>query len=363
LVIVAMALLIARLAYGPLDKNPVKARFEGTKVWFQNADGQVIQSIAVGARTVGDATKPVHRLAAFQDVDGDGTSEAFCAIAPESPGNGGFTICCWSLRHKRYLWRTPVLDSTVFPRHPSGMNTLYNVQQISVGDFDADGLSEVWVSAISTSFAHLVMKLSGSSGKVLGKYTHAGHLTDMLPVDLDRDGITEIALCGMNNAYEQACVLLLDPRDMTGFGPTRGNYTPAGIRPARHRKYLLIPRTVVGEAFRNVERFNKATNVFRNDEGIWPIRVSMVDVQSIDKSCFQVTSAFYYLDFDSTLTPRNMVTGNDYDVLSKQLAEQGRIPFRPDTSIEYRRRYLASFPSWDGKSWTTGRKDEQRLNY
>ena len=159
LVIVAMALLIARLVYGPLDKNPVKARFEGKKVSFENADGQVVQSIEVGARTVGDATTPVRRFAAFQDVDGDGTSEAFCAVASESLGNGGFTICCWSLRHKRYLWRTPVVDSTDFPRHPSGKNILYNVQQISVGDFDADGLSEVWVSANSTSFAHLVMKL------------------------------------------------------------------------------------------------------------------------------------------------------------------------------------------------------------
>ena len=133
-----------------------------------------------------------------------------------------------------------------------------------------------------------------------------------------------------------------------------------GFRPAKHHKYLLIPRTVVGEAFRNLERFNTATSVARNDEGIWPIGVSMVDVQSLDKSCFHVTTAFYYLDFDSTVTPCNMVTGNDYDVLSKQLAEQGRIPFRPDTSIEYRRQYLASFPSWNGKDWITGRKDEQR---
>jgi hypothetical protein len=359
LVIGAMALLIARLAYGPMDKNPVKARFEGKMASFENAEGQVIQSIPVGARTVSDALQPGGRFAAFQDVDGDGTSEAFCAVAPESPGNGGFDICCWSLPHKRFLWRTPVVDSTEFPRHPSGRNIQYNVRQISVGDFDANGLSEVWVSANSTSFAHLVMKLDGSSGKVLGKYLHSGFLMGMLPVDLDRDGVTEIALCGMNNAYEQACLLLLDPRDMMGMGPTRGNYTPAGIHPATHRRYMLIPRTVVGEAFRDLERFNAAVAVVRTDEGNWPIRVAMLDVQSIDKSCFGVTSAFYYLDFDSTLTPCSMVTGNSYESLSKQLAEQGRIPFRPDTSIEYQRRYFQSFPSWDGKEWTTGRKADR----
>jgi hypothetical protein len=314
-----MALVIARLVYGPLDKMPALVEFEGVSLIVKNAEDQVIKRINVGEGTVNHAQMDLHRYAVTADADGDGVHEVFYVTAPPGKDDSEFAVVCWSAGGDRSLWHTPVGSSAVFPLHPSGTDIRYYVKQLVVDDCDGDGVVEVWVSAISSSFAHIIMKLNGQTGSVLGTYLHPGHLSSMEATDLDGDGAKEILAAGMNNAFLTACVLALDPRHPQGVGPVQGSYAPAGMSPARHVHYLLFPRTMVGEAFRDRIRANSAHDLWSINEGKARIRLSMIDADFLEKSCFSETSAHYYVDLDSTLTPLSMNVGNDYHVLANAL--------------------------------------------
>jgi hypothetical protein len=355
--IVLMALVIARLVYGPLDKRPALLEFEGVSLIVRNAHDQVIRRIEVGEGTVVHAHQTLHRYAVLADVDGDGSNEIFGAVAPIGNGDGEFTVECWSSRGDGPLWRTPVAFPAVFPMHPSGTDIRYYVTQLLADDCDNDGVVEVWVSAISSSFAHIIMKLDGRTGRVLGTYLHPGHLNVISATDLDGDGVKEILAAGVNNAFLTACVLALDPRHPDGVGPVQGNYVPAGVSPARHVRYLLVPRTMVGEAFRDRIRANYAYDIWPIHEGAARVRVSMIDAEFLEKSCFSETSAHYYMDLDSTLTPLSMNMGNDYHVMANTLVREGKIPFDPSNALAYHRAYMGSVRYWDGKGWLPKKTD------
>ena len=355
--IVMMALVIARLVYGPLDKRPAHAEFEGVSLIVKNADDQVIKRIDVGERTVIHAHQDLNRYVVLADVDRDGFNEVFYAVAPRGKDDGEFAVGCWSPAGDQSLWRTPVGSPAVFPLHPSGTDIRYYARQLLVDDCDGDGAVEVWVSGNSSSFAHIILKLEGLSGRVVGTYLHPGHLSSMEATDLDGDGAKEILASGVNNAFLSACVLALDPRHPEGVGPVQGSYVPAGVSPARHVCYLLIPRTMVGEAFQDRQRANYAWDVWPIHERTARVRVSMIDVDFLEKSCFSQTAAHFYLDLDSTLTPLSMNMGNDYHVLANALVREGKIPFDPSNDLAYHRAYMASVRYWDGKGWVLKKND------
>jgi len=354
--LLGMAILIARLAYGPLDKNPTQGRFVGNMLIVENRHGEKLREIPVGehavlnANTVTDGGQSKH-LDVFSDVDSDGVNDIIWAQAREKGAGDRYEVVCWSSREDRELWRTPIDIHLQFPEKPSGNDAFYTVLQMAAGDFDNDGVPEVIVSARSTFFAHIVLELNGRDGTIKGTYVHIGQLLSLETADLDGDGITEILVCGINNAYEQACLAVLDPRHLGGHGPLTDRYRLDSIPPARHRAYFLIPRTLVGEAYHGLSKSNKATDVVARDNVRRRVSVQILDVSELPNNCSQVTQATYFLFLDRTLTPTEMETGDDYDILSRRLAEEGKIPFRPDLNQTYMKQYMNSLLYWTGAAW------------
>ena len=344
MLILGMSVALARIAYGPLDKNPVIAKWEGRTLSVENSNGQTVDRLTVGESTVFHATSGsaeyVSRDVAFADVNGDGINEVIWAHIPGDRSDDRSEVVCWSVAGQKELWRKAIGARFNFPENPSADSTMYRVTHISSGDFDRDGEPEVVLSANGGSFAAIVLKLDGKSGDRRDLYLHIGHLFAMEPFDLNGDGITEIVLTGTNNAFDEACIVILDPSGFSGCGPTRFPYEPVGIVPTQHRQYILVPRTIVGNAFRYLQRSNMGVTLSMHSEGGRGMLVGVKDVVGLDRSCFEETSAVYYIAFDSLVTPLYVNTGNNYDLLSRKLVEQGKIPFLPKDNPEYFRQYL-----------------------
>ena len=219
---------------------------------------------------------------------------------------------------------------------------------LAVGDFDADGKPEVFVQANHDYFPSLVLKLNAIDGVELGHYVHIGALLQMKFADLDGDGISEIVLCGVNNAYRQACLVVLDSRFIGGHSPLKGDYELAGYPPGLERAYVLIPKTVVGKVFQYETKFNTARwLVIEKDSRRFHV---VIREEFVEKTTFYNLDGVelsYYFNFG--LAPESIGTTDVYDLMAEKLFADGRIPTLPN--YEYFESHKKTLLYWDGEAW------------
>jgi hypothetical protein len=190
--------------------------------------------------------------------------------------------------------------------------------------------------------------LDAMSGIQEAMYVHVGHIMDIEVVDLDGDGTQEILLCGVNNSYRSAFLAVLDSRAVSGCSPARAEYRCAKPAPARHRAYVLIPRTIAGELFHNSVKNNSASAV--NVEPLTgEIKVRVDDgVNFVIHRTGRATATLNYI-FNSRVEIERIAPGDDYDLLVDDLYDRGLLQQKPDskylTELKGRLRY------WTGERW------------
>ncbi|MBX2990101.1 MAG: hypothetical protein KF749_02925 [Bacteroidetes bacterium] len=337
-----------RLWYGPLDKNPVGFEFKGGMLFIKNKQGQTVDEIWVGETIVkgskdDDLRRPRTVFVGFADVDHNGVSEVIW-VASVFPTR----IDCKSIGTKTPLW-SKVMEKTLhFPHNTDVKGKELVPNALIAGDFDNDGSYEVIISGrLSPFFPGIVMKLDAATGKELAHYVHIGHLVDILPWDLDGDGITEILLCGTNNALRSACVVVLDPRFMSGHSPLTAEYQVDGYDAGTERSYIRIPRTVVGEVFGLRNKYNWARRIFYEDSSTFVLRLEDADIDGERQEDRLSPSLWAYFKTDLTVT--GIGTGDDFDLVYEDLMEKGRIR-RLDRGL-YMSEYQKSIRYWDGETW------------
>jgi hypothetical protein len=350
-----MAVAIGRLLYGPIDKIPVGGHFGASELILENESGQSLVELPVGKRGVAVGTIALSgRTGAFAivPIKEDRETDYRCFYPAADSVGSLFEIRCWSSKRREILWRHPLDVVLKFPLHPTPEEKAFTVRQLVAGDFARDGSTNVIVAATGSGFGSIVVMLDGLTGATRGLYAHPGHLASMATMDFDDDGISEICLCGMNNAYDnQACLVVLDPRSLSGYGPVRDEYALEGLAPAHHRAYVLIPPTIVGGAFHRKQGTTSAVSVFMSQDGRKALQIQVVDINLLDKDCFATTVANYYLTFNARLEPVSMLTANDYDKLAENLFEDGKIAFLPKKNPRYQDDFFKTLLYWDGTGW------------
>jgi hypothetical protein len=352
---VSMALAIGRLLYGPIDKIPLSGHFTGGELVLQNRDGQSLATLRVGERAASLGAQRGAESAgifAIVPVHNAGEMDYRCVFAAAESTASPFEIRCWSRNRHEILWRYPLTVALKFPVHPTPEEKAFSIRQLIAGDFANDGSTDVIVLATGSGFATIVVELDLLTGTSRGIYAHAGHLTSMEAIDFDNDGKSEICLCGMNNAFgNEACLVVLDPREIAGHGPIRNEYAIAGFPPAHHRAYVLIPPSIVGGVFHRLPGTTRAKSLHVTQDGARQLQVNVVDVDLFEKDCFATTTANYYLTFNSRLEPSSMLTANDYDKLAENLFDDGKIAFLPKKNRGYQDVFFRSLLYWNGKGW------------
>jgi hypothetical protein len=230
------------------------------EIWHQTYN----EALAVGEYT-GD--EGLHR-AWFGDVDADGHTETLFLYHPASEATVTSYLFCYS-DDGRLKWRFApervVSDATQSYTPP------YILAAFAVADSPGGG-KMIAVTSRHTSYHPTNVTLVDGHGRKLGEYWHTGHMDYVAFHDIDADGTPDILLAGVDNAHEQATLVVLDPRDMTGAS-FEGVESPSQIRGfplGKEKAVVFFPRTCVN---RKYERYNMARDITVTADGLVRVRV------------------------------------------------------------------------------------------
>ena len=346
-VIAVLLLVVGLLLYGPLDKNPTTVDLKGEQIIAKNSNGTVVERIRVGERIVNWWNDPQRRFHGVDlyDVTGNGRNE-ICWAQNDGPSDPSDFVACQAVGASEPLWRRSLHFSTSFPNKPAVTPEDYMAHGLTVGDFNADGRPEVYVTTTHQPyFPSILLQLDATTGTEMGRYVHPGYV-EIGPhaIDLEDDGIQEVLIGGHTNAYHQAAFVVLDPRHIRGHGPVTPEYQVDGHAPAAERAYVRIPRTKVGKA---QDSFIAVSDINFRDEG-------RIEVQ-VEEGFLEVNEGRYKPDFrlylDRSLRPQAVGTSSRHDQLADSLIQRGRIETAPDA--EYFQDFQVRLKYWTGSGWTS----------
>jgi hypothetical protein len=352
LIIIFLLLALAKILYGPIDKNPFSAIIKGQNLAITNRNGETLEEIPVSAEVVYRISNSnlIEKYVKFYDINKDGINEIiwtdFKTLDPKSESK----IQCRFYKQDSLNWSYTIKRKLDFPFNPIE-GEYFQPNDFILGDFDKDGKLEIFLCAVHLNSPSLIIKLDALSGKELGHYVHIGHLQSLNATDINNDGIDEILSCGMNNAFEKACFFILDPRYLSGHSPLKGKYILNNYAPASELYYLLIPRTIVGEVF----KIGSISNVTGEIQVLDSNKIIMTGTNDLANCTipkkYGVEAAKYYIYFNFELNPLSFQTESRYDNLEKQLYVEHLISLNPDDNYKYFEEYKKTILYWNGIGW------------
>jgi len=171
----------------------------------------------------------------------------------------------------------------------------YVVGDYHVAPVKAGGSNVVFVTSHHTYGDPNRFVIFDGDGKVLGDYWHSGHLINLEVEDVDRDGVNEIFLGGVNNGLHRAILLVLDPRNVHGafIQPAGDKFQLQGFDAGTQIATILFPRTCINKRL-------QSNTVFKLSVLPDWIKVDVMEVGG------DASSVVLYM-FDRNLTPKQVI--------------------------------------------------------
>lgn len=343
--LVALVLVIARLWYGPLDKEPADLDYAGSLLLVRNRGGEVLQEIDIGRENVSRAEDGVNRTAALLDVDGNGAQEVLWIQNGDGERPAAGMVHCRTVGSGNDRWAIPVRRALRFPMNPVHGDD-FALFALLAGDFDRNGMPEVLVVARHREYPSLLLRLDARTGGEQAVYVHAGHIGNITVVERPDRPSAGILMTGANNAFGEAFLVLLDATFTTGHGPVQGKYAIEGESPANEEAYALFPKTIVSEAHPYRVRWNYGAAITELPAS-GTIRVTVREYVQDEQP--NNDAATYYVVVSPQLDPLAVQTGDDFDLLAERYFREGRIRRVPDAA--YWADHLSRIRSRDGNAW------------
>jgi hypothetical protein len=343
--LLALLATIGRMVYGPPDKNPTSATFDGSMMTLRNDEGQELQRIEVGSENVSIASTGHTRMVEFLDLDGDGRNEVFWTQNGSGNAEGTGTIHSRTIGEDDDRWTVTVRKVIQCPGNPVEGSD-FRVFSLAACTDSSTGRASLFVLARHSSFPSLLLKLDAHTGRELSSYIHPGHIGDFILQDIDTDGTKEVLLTGVNNAYGEAFFAVLDPNAMDGHGPIQGRYVLDGVASAHERIYMLFPRTIVHEAFPDHVRWAMGGQVTSASSGT---RIRLSILEFADHPNLEQERVTFHILLSNRLTPVAVETGDNFDLLAERYFSQGLIHRIPDA--QYWAGYFKGIRYWNGSAW------------
>ena len=343
LAIIAVAFLLPKLLPG--DDNPSYARTKDEFMVVYNKTGDELWRKRIGwgydvKRGEGSiSSHPERALTAF-DVDGDGRQEVLAVFGwtnlrdPSAPPEN--TILCFNAdgteRWRYAVHRKVVIGGEVYTDN-------YRIYQMLVGDFERKGAPQVIISASHDPwYPNVLIRLNATDGSYVSEYWHPGVVCHIVQRDLDGDGIDEIVMAGQNNRYGRACLLVLDPRRISGYAPAPEKYVPLGMSKGQELCYLIFPPSDLKDKW--VDITNQVVKLEAREAGL--IEAAVME------PVFDFNAEVYYY-LDSTMTCVRVRGSDHFTAVHKRYESQGRITnVLNDAYYENLRRNVLY---WDGRQF------------
>ncbi len=289
--LIALALAIPKLASW-LDTKIVEARItpEHDHIELLNSRSRVVEKFEV------TTTKLNHP--ALYDIDNDGDPEVFYGTTVVDSVVS--TLFCLD-RQGNELWRFKGGFREDAPR-PYDVHNTFDAEGVLAHDFDRDGDTEIVAFFSHTPYYPTQIALLTAEGKHISSFWNPGHCGSSLfghgkhevaVEDIDSDGYDEILIPGTNNGCNRAILIVLDPRSVTGKGPTcKGDSIPP-----TWQQYVLFPVHPGLLPAMESKRFHSAEVYISDIEGEPAIRVGEWGaLVGLDPN--RIGLFGYHLDFD-----------------------------------------------------------------
>ncbi|MEX2411989.1 MAG: hypothetical protein WD607_11610 [Candidatus Paceibacterota bacterium] len=346
IILIILLGIIGGLVYGPIDKNPVLANYSGEHLIIKNKYESVIKEFFVGRETVEfhEEFKKSHSMVGFFDIDGDGINEVFYSKGVPSGSKVNGRLMAWTVTGDSLIWEIGFDLDTNYPRQHGLQNLGYYAREINISH---DGNGVPYIIVLATGWQHFpsaLLKLNIYTGEIVETYAHAGQIRDIEMADIDGDGINEIIFTGVNNAYWSAMLGALKIDQMEGHGPFEGDYAIDRYERINEYAYLLIPKTIVGETFNEIQKYNTSEGLHINSDSK-TITLTISEVPPITIAGYRRSIVLLY-DFDYDFNLTSIATSDQWDIQAKNLFEVGLIPFIP--GYEYFDSLRDSVVYWDG---------------
>lgn len=266
----------------------------------------------------------------IRDINKDGKPEVlFCTWASDEHRGGD--LICFNDRGKE-LWRFRGGREMWCGTRP--YSSEYNIVGFDTLDID-DGTPEIVVISHQTPNWLAQLAVLDANGRLTGEFWNSGHLSDFTLADLEQDSQKELLVVGLNNEYTKGCLIVFDPRDISGCSPqAKAEFTCRGVGPGTEKYYLLFPRTDVDLASYPVEAVGR-------------INAETPNILSLETV---ISGIYFILDFN--LSVEDVTLSHGFMIKHSEALAAGRV----DSSLEnprYKEDLIKGVLYYDGRGWRT----------
>ncbi len=297
-VVIAALAAVVLLTGTPSDRNPTHALIQNHTLIVYNRDNKILWTKNVEGhpdypritsasgrkywpyearyyQKLDDAIDPLP-VRVF-DIDGDGNNEVLfssgatenytMALSPDSLYcfNGDGTLR-WRYAPERKGIRFGSADF-------SAENNWRIIRFIRVQRTPGERVQLFAASIHLPSWPTRIAELDTRNGDELHTYWHTGGLTMAVVTDIEGDGSQEIVFAGINNAYDRVCIIVFDPSNVRGAGPTKKEWKALDRLSGTEKYYVLLPKVegipsnVPYNMARQLEAPNDGGLMFQTSEG------------------------------------------------------------------------------------------------
>jgi hypothetical protein len=354
--VVILSLLLLLLGfqsiYGPFDKHAELVTGSGEFYEVRNEAGDILMKIKDHPNVISGNFYSLYKYYSLLDVDGDGFKELILASTCGDPVDLLTKNCIkvYSVKTKQVIWEYHPEHTIKYPKIMGANDS--HTQIFSLISREFKGKKEIYIQTIlSGSFNSQLIKVDYDTKEVLQRYVHPGMINSYEFVDMTNDGKDELVICAINNAWYGAGLIVLDPENMDGNGPTRGDYISDYPGKVKHIAYLLIENSKLANSVLPTKYPTSYFGWFKRPS-FYSLNLSDVQYENsnVDVRSFWNSYATFILNFDFDLKPISVLTTDFYDIVAKQMVEEGRLDAMPD--YDYWVEYMnTKIRYWNGESF------------
>lgn len=241
------------------DVNPAYALVENYQLKVYNQDGELLWSKpALGIpdlssiiwKRAGTGSK---RFLMVDDIDGNGFNEVLLlrSVGYEITSD---TLVCFNY-DGALRWKGELPAPVVYGNKEQTRFVNWEMRDFISMRKSKNHNKQLFVITTSRLNPSTLFELNPLDGTLLQTYWHNGHINHLLPFDVNSDGNMDLLIGGINNPYENAFISVLDPHQISGYGPTTQEDIPRNVRKAQEKFYILFPKSSVSQTW-NTVRYN-----------------------------------------------------------------------------------------------------------